>query len=212
MIANSVKTKNQFAYENLKEEISSGAFPPGEKLIIHKLAMRYGISDSPVREALRSLEAEGAVKNTPHVGYIVMEPDFTDLEQIIEVRQLLEGHATWLAAHHITPSALTRLKSLIDEMNACGNDDVVLFGQLNAEFHDIIYSSCGNTVLYDTIKHSASMAPRTKSIFSLVTNRRQSSLKEHELIYQNLKEGNADKAKEALLSHKQTSYELLLTK
>jgi len=212
MLTYAIKTKNQLAYEYIKEEIVSAALPPGTRLIIHSLAKKYGISDSPVREALRKLEAEGIVTNTPHVGYIVTEPDFTELDKVFEVRQLLEGHATWLAAQRITHSALTRLKDIINDMHSCDKDDLVLFSQLNTEFHDIIYSSCGNPVLYETIKHTASMAPRTKSIFSLVNNRMHSSLKEHEIIYKYLKNGNADKAKEVLLSHKQIAYELLLTK
>jgi len=212
MLSHSIKTKNQLAYEYIKVEIASAELPPGTKLVIHSLATRYGISDSPIREALRRLEAEGIVKNTPHVGYVVTEPDFTDLKKVCDVRQLLEGHATWLAARHITSSALSYLEDIIEKMNSCDKTDGALYARLNTEFHDVIYSSCGNPVLYETIKHTASMAPRTKSIFSLVNDRIETSLKEHKLIYTYLKDGNADRAKETLLSHKQTSYELLLSK
>jgi len=212
MLRYSIKTKSQLAYEYIKEEISSAEFSPGTKLVIHSLASKYGISDSPIREALRRLEAEGVVKNTPHVSYVVTEADFTELDKVFEVRQLLEGHATWLAARHITSPALSYLRDIVEKMNACGRADAVLYSRLNTEFHDVIYSSCGNTVLYEAIKQTVSMAPRTKSIFALANDRIISSLREHKCIYQYLKDGNAEKAKEALLIHKRTSYDILLTK
>ena len=66
-------TKNQAAYEQIKDEIIHGEHEPGAHIVIQTLARRLGVSDIPIREALTRLEAEGLVKNKPHVGFIVAD-------------------------------------------------------------------------------------------------------------------------------------------
>ena len=105
-LASRVKTKTTLAYETLRHGIINGVYKPGERLVIHTVAEGFGISPIPVREALKTLEAEGLVKNTPHVGFVVTEPNFAEKNQVLEVRQLLEGQAIWLAAGRMPPKLL----------------------------------------------------------------------------------------------------------
>ena len=88
--------------------------------------------------------------------------------------------------------------------------DEARLADLNYQFHYLIYSFCGNAVLYKLIQQLRAMAPRTKSIYSLVKHRIQSAIQEHEDIYWHLVEGDAEKAKQALIKHQQTSYDLLM--
>lgn len=82
--------------------------------------------------------------------------------------------------------------------------------ELNYQFHDLIYSSCQNPILYKLIQQVWAMAPRTRSIYSLIEGRALSSIQEHGNIYRHLVTGDAEGAKEALIKHKQKSYELLI--
>lgn len=208
-LASRVKTKNRLAYETLRRGIIEGVYKPGERLIINKVAKDFGFSAIPVREALKTLEAEGLVRNTPHVGFVITEPSFMNKNKVFEVRQLVEGQAIWHAAGRIPAEALENLKYLVKEMKNSISDEVKL-ADLNFQFHDLIYSFCGNDVLYKLIQEVRAMAPRTKSIYSLVKHRIRSAIREHEEIYQLLLEGNAERAKQTLMKHQQTSYDLLM--
>jgi DNA-binding GntR family transcriptional regulator len=209
ILSGRIKTKNELAYETLRLGIIRGEYKPGEKLVIRLIAEGFGISSIPVREALKTLEAEGLVRNTPHVGFVVTEPDFTDKDQVLEIRQLLEGHATWLAASRMPPEALEDLKRLVAEMKDNTSQETRL-ADLNYQFHNLIYSFCGNAILYKLIQQVRAMAPRTISIYSLMKDRIQSAIQEHDDIYSYLKERNAEGAKQALLAHQQKSYDLLI--
>src|SRR4030043_2202907 len=105
-VVDQFKTKNQLAYERLKMGIVQGNYEPGSSLLLHTIANSFGISEIPIREALKKLEAEGLVTHAPHFGFVVTEPDFKNQMEIFEVRQLLEGYATWLAASHISSETL----------------------------------------------------------------------------------------------------------
>jgi DNA-binding GntR family transcriptional regulator len=209
-VVDQFKTKNQLAYERLKIGIIQGDYEPGSNLLLHAIAKGFGISEIPVREALKKLEAEGLVSNAPHFGFIVTEPDFKNQREIFQVRQLLEGYATWLAAGHISSETFQKLKDLLEEMKKKVSKDMIRLAELNYQFHDLIYSSCQNPILYRLIQQVWTMAPRTRSIYSLIKGRAQSSIQEHENIYRHLVARDAEGAKKALIKHKQESYDLLL--
>jgi len=214
MLADRVKTKNQLAYETLKAEIIEGKYEPGEKLVISSIAKRYGFSVIPIREVLNALESEGFVTGTPFVGYVVKKPEFRDHNDLAEIRQLLEGHAIGLAAKRITPAALKKLKLLVDRMKqAVSESDMTKIIRLNHQFHDLIYSSCGNQILYNLIQQVFAMAPRAASVYKLVKfipSRAEPSISEHEEIYHCLAARDARKAQRVLYEHKQRTYDLLI--
>lgn len=206
--AEPIKTKQQFAYEKIRTEIIKGEFSPGRRIILGVLAAQFGISEIPIREALKRLEAEGLVTSTPHVGFEVAAPDFRNQTEVFAVRQLLEGQAAYLTAQRITGARLKMLSNLIEDMrrNAANN---TLMVELNSKFHDLIYKSCGNQVLYGLINQVWAMSPRTRSIFFLINGRASVAIKEHKEIYRHLEAHDPEKAKLALLEHKQRAYDLL---
>lgn len=210
-IAPKFNTKTAAAYESLKRDISDGKYGPGHKIIISQVSKELHISDIPVREALNRLESEGLVENTPHVGYKVTHPEFDQFVEVFEVRQLLEGKAAALAAQNIKSEALDELAALMESMGeATLQNDMTLLTQLNYQFHHLIYSSCGNGVLSRLIEQVWAIYPRTRSIFMIIPERAITALPEHEEIYQAIKDGDAERAKNALLRHKQLSYDLLV--
>jgi DNA-binding GntR family transcriptional regulator len=194
-IVEQFKTKNQLAYERLKTGIIQGDYEPGSTLLLHAIAKSFGFSEIPIREALKKLEAEGLVSHAPHFGFIITEPDFKNQREVFEVRQLLEGYATWLAASDVSSETLEKLKHLLKEMKKELSKDMMHLAELNYQFHDLIYSSCQNPILCKLIQQVWAMAPRTRSIYSLIEGRALSSIQEHGNIYRHLIAGDAEGAK-----------------
>jgi DNA-binding GntR family transcriptional regulator len=202
-------TKTEMAYEAIRKGIIEGAYEPGRRMKIQALAREFGVSDIPVREALKKLEAEGLVNSIPHAGFTVTQPDFSSQQHIFEVRQLLEVHAVQLAVGNMTPEILKRLKTLQNGMKRVCKDDMVELAQLNYEFHDTIYSSCNNPTLYKLIQQVWALSARTRSIFSLMPDRGCASVEEHQRIYESLEAGDSQGAQDAFRKHKEESYKLL---
>src|SRR4051794_27444888 len=95
----------------LERGILEGEFPPGTHLFQDELCSRFGVSRTPVREALRKLQAQHLLVLTPNKGATVRVPTRVDLEEIYAVRAELEGFAAELAAAHVTDEMLERLRA-----------------------------------------------------------------------------------------------------
>ncbi|ADL47280.1 GntR family transcriptional regulator [Micromonospora aurantiaca] len=138
----------QSAYESIKTRILGGAYEPGKKLSEEDLAAAVGVSRTPVREALRRLHAEGLVDWEANRGATVPAWREQDLEEIFELRALLEGYGAELAATRITPEEIARLRELCAEMEgyAAGQrrDRADRIAVCNAQFHEIILGAGRN--------------------------------------------------------------------
>lgn len=129
-------------YRDIKEAILSAELAPESRLVELSLAEQFGVSRTPVREALKRLSAEGLVIVDPSNGTVVRGIDEQEVEEIYAIREMLEGLAARLAAHRILPEELTRLKSLMEIMTTAleeRREDVLV--QANLRFHDIIYQA-----------------------------------------------------------------------
>src|SRR5205807_1901376 len=107
----------------MREAILTAALPPGTRLRQEKLAQMFGTSRIPVREALRALEYEGLVASLPYRGFTVTELDADDIEEVYDLRILLEGHAVRLAVPLMTDEDLQILQGLYSEMVAAEPGD-----------------------------------------------------------------------------------------
>jgi DNA-binding GntR family transcriptional regulator len=139
---------SEFVYRSLKEQIVSGALAPDSRLIELAIAAEYGVSRTPVREALKRLAAENFVLADPTRGMVVHAPDAREIEDVFVVREALDGLAARLAAHRITPSELGRLRVILESMAeavAAGKREAVIVA--NTRFHDVIYGAAGNGML-----------------------------------------------------------------
>ncbi|GAA2311865.1 GntR family transcriptional regulator [Actinomadura luteofluorescens] len=135
-------------YARLRADILDGVHPPGARIGEAELAEATGSSRTPVREALRRLEVEGLVEVLPHRGARV--PDWTpdDLEEIYDLRMLLEGAAARRAAARVTDADADRMDELCALMEAAvepgAGQDLDRVAELNAEFHDIVRSAAAS--------------------------------------------------------------------
>ena len=96
----------EYAYERLRTHIREGALPPGTRVREAEVAGQLGISRTPVREALRRLEADGFLTFEPHRGMVVVQLDHQSVMELYAMREALEGTAAGLAAQHAHPHLL----------------------------------------------------------------------------------------------------------
>jgi DNA-binding GntR family transcriptional regulator len=139
-------------YEQLRAGILNGDFQPGERLVELRLADKLGVSRTPLREALRRLEAEGLVKALPQGGLAVSEPDAAEIEELFGVREVLEAYAARLAAEKAGTQELALIKerhAALDDLSKVerSND---FNGMLVAHnrLHQAIVAASGNQTLY----------------------------------------------------------------
>ncbi|MFD1037453.1 GntR family transcriptional regulator [Virgibacillus byunsanensis] len=128
----------------LREVILKGDFKLGDRLIQEEWATKLGVSRMPIREALRQLEVEGLVRIEPRRGAIVTPISISDIEEIYQLRTLLEGEAVERSLPFLEEDDITELESLYSQMISLNNTekDVEEFMKLNAEFHRILRHGC----------------------------------------------------------------------
>lgn len=138
----------QSVYEALVELIVAGALRPGQHLVESELARQLGVSRQPVREALHRLEAEGWIDLRPGHGAFVHVPTDREVDQLLDVRELLEGATARLAARAATPEAVAALRSTWQQgVAAVESGDVAATVAANNDFHAAVAEIAGNVVL-----------------------------------------------------------------
>ncbi|HWK28616.1 MAG TPA: GntR family transcriptional regulator [Solirubrobacter sp.] len=123
--------------ERLKAEILAGARVPGERLRQVEIARAYGVSTTPVREALAALQREGLVRAHPQRGAVVFLPSVDDLRHHYEIRAALEALAAAKAAERFEAPWASELEALLDEMR--GGPPAARYLELNQAFHTALY-------------------------------------------------------------------------
>jgi DNA-binding GntR family transcriptional regulator len=144
-------SKSDIVCAMLRELIISGDLGASEPLRQRDLAARFGVSQTPVREALRRLESEGLVTNDPHRGATVAASRNGMVKDNSEIRAALEPLGARLAARAITEEQLALLRRLNDEMIALDEGDE-RYGALNREFHFTIYESAASPMLLSMMR------------------------------------------------------------
>jgi DNA-binding GntR family transcriptional regulator len=132
----------------LLQRIVEGTYQPGERIVETRIAQELGVSQGPVREALRDLEQLGCVVHEPGRGCSVREFSVEELLDAFPVRAALEALAAELAAPRITPAELAELAALLERMRrAARRGDAHDQSQANASFHATIVRAAGNATL-----------------------------------------------------------------
>lgn len=135
------------AYQHIRGAILDGSLAPGAPLREEHLAESSGVSRTPVRDALRRLEAEGFVRRSDSQRSFVADWSFDDIEEAFLLRAMLEGHAAARAAARIDAAALSALAGHNEKIGAAGRRapiDVDSFLDHNREFHRIVLQSAGS--------------------------------------------------------------------
>ena len=187
------------AYRRLRDGIRAGEYPPGERLREADVAEALSISRTPVREAMRRLEAEGLLSYDTRGGVIVSKIDQEMILELFAIREMLEGAASRLAARHASDIEIEVLRRLVRE-EAELPDEPAKRDEFNFRFHQAIYRSAHNRYLLRVLitLHDAMML----AAFGIAFGRRaEISRKEHRKIVDAIGRRDPDGAEEAAREH-----------
>lgn len=144
---------NDRAYQEILTGLTNGIFAPMQPLVIRTLAETYGISATPIREALQRLVAERLLVVLPNRSIVVPQMTREKFAQLLPVRVALEGMATELAVPRLVPDDIARLRGILDRIAATARTfDARAYLQLNRDFHFRIYEKSGNEELLHVIR------------------------------------------------------------
>jgi DNA-binding GntR family transcriptional regulator len=188
------ETTQELVLATLREAILDGVLPPGARLRQEDLATVFKTSRIPVREALRVLEYEGLAESEPHRGFAVTALDGDQIEEIYELRTVLESHAVRLAIPLLTQPDLDELQRLHEAMEAAQDDDERLARR--EAFYLRLYSVTARPRLVGLIARLHQEVARSLR-WKLV----QHSPSHHESFFEAVRNGDADLAYAELASH-----------
>ncbi len=166
--------------DRLRAEIIEGALAPGEKLSEQGLCERFGVSRTPLREAFRSLAAEGLVTHRPGRGAEVAAITLAELEDLFPVIGALEALAGELAAERIEAGEIARARRLqarLEAEHAAG--DLAAYARTNQEIHALIRAAAGNATLSATIAGLDAKLRRARRLANLAPDRWAEAVEEH---------------------------------
>jgi DNA-binding GntR family transcriptional regulator len=144
-------SKTDLVVALIRELVITGELAAGEQLRQRDLAQRFGVSQTPVREAMRRLESEGLLVCDTHRGFTVAAPELGPVEENFQIRAALESLGASLAARKIDAAGLARLRDLNDRMRALPDDDPG-YADLNREFHFAIYEYARSPLLLSLMR------------------------------------------------------------
>lgn len=190
-------------YKLIAEQIITGDLQPGEKLEEKVLASRFGVSRTPVREALRELSARGLIDLVPRRGGMVAEIGIERLSDMLDAECELEGLCARLAAMRMTALEKGELRDLHDRLKAAaGQQDGAAYLAMNHAFHDLICAGSHNMTLADSTRALRErLSPFRQSQADEQGRRFTRSVEEHEAIVAAISRGDADQAYETMRLH-----------
>ncbi|MGV9670088.1 MULTISPECIES: GntR family transcriptional regulator [unclassified Gordonia (in: high G+C Gram-positive bacteria)] len=194
--------------EYVRELIVSGQLRPGEFIRPENVAEELGVSATPAREGLLSLQTEGMLRVEPRRGFVVAPLSSADIEDVFAGQALLAGELAARATANIDDAGLAALEAIQSDLESAAdrgdNDEVE---RLNHEFHRRIYRTADSPKLSWMIKSSLSYAPRR--FFASVEGWPQASAEDHRAILDGLRRGDAEAVRESMAEHVRKAGRLL---
>ncbi|MEX6505445.1 GntR family transcriptional regulator [Jiella sp. M17.18] len=186
----------------LEQEILTGVFSAGERLDESALGTRFGVSRTPVREAINQLASAGLIEHIPNRGAFVRQVGLAELVEMFEVMAELEGMAGRLAARRAGPAALAALRqALVACAEAGGSQDPDAYYYENERFHHLIYEACGNAFLAGEARRLHLRLKTFRRLQLRVPRRMRDSLAEHDRIVAAIESGDGEAAERELRAH-----------
>ncbi|BBU55617.1 GntR family transcriptional regulator [Mameliella alba] len=199
-----VKPAQKDAYTMILEAIDSGIYKPGDRLVESELAERFGVSRTPIREALQRLETQSLLARDGR-SLIVASLDHNQMAELYAVRSELEGLAARLAARHATEEEVRVLRDMIEEDRALLNDPAAM-ARANRRFHRMIHLASHNRYLVqqlDLVYRSMALMATTSLA---AKGRGEIALGEHQAIVEAVSKRDEDAAYRALRDHISTAF------
>ena len=188
--------------ERLRQRIFAHELTPGTWIDEQKLAEQYGISRTPLREALKVLASEGMVDLKPRRGCYVTEISRQDLDDLFPLIALLEGRCAADAVKRAKPAEIRELKTIHERLEAAAHDGRMdAFFEANQEFHRRIQELANNRWLLSVIQDLRKVLKLSRMHSLSLEGRLQQSLDEHRGILAALEAGDAVKAEKLMHDH-----------
>jgi DNA-binding GntR family transcriptional regulator len=204
------KSLTKLLTEKLREAIISGKFAPGERLAEETLAASLHVGKVALREALRSLEAEGYVTFLPNNEVAVSKLTREDVQDYYTIASVLEGLAARLAVENAQPEEIARLKELhLALKEASQKRDLARYFDANSNFHRFIAEIARNERLYRLIDQLRQEIQKTRILSLHLPQRLAYSMREHDQILDAFLKNNPQLAESTMVRHLNNQMETL---
>ncbi|HSB03798.1 MAG TPA: GntR family transcriptional regulator [Thermodesulfobacteriota bacterium] len=199
---------SEIAYEEIKEMILSGELAQGERIVLERMSEQLNLSITPIREALNKLAQDDLILVTPRSSYEVISLDTEDINDILDLREMLETFALRTAGDNLTNFPVDSFRELLHKINSSGS--YKKFVEADIKFHEAIIAASNNKrvgKLYSYIRNPERilMIPSAK-----IEGRIETAVKEHLAILKAIENKDLNLAVEHLSSHIQRVKSLLL--
>ena len=194
-------SRAEVAYATLRNAIHSGRYRAGDRMREADLAGSLGISRTPVRDALKRLEADGLLSAAPRRGLIVSELEQQQVSEVYAVRDVLEGLAGRLAAQHASEAEIAALRELLARQARTRVDDGAALARLNRRFHEVVYRATHNRYLIsilDGFESTLALLPGTTYV---APGRAAVALKQHRELIDAIEKHDGGRAEDVARVH-----------
>ena len=199
-------TAGQTAIAIIRDRIVAGELAPGAKLSQHRLATELGMSRIPVRDALRSLAAEGLVTFRAHATAVVAPLSMDDLQELYEIRISLEPRLGRLAIPNLTEQHFDAMEGMIDRMGSTAETDAWL--PINNRFHETLYGAAGRQRTLEMSRVARRQTARYTAVYIELNHDLVDD--EHRMILEAARRGQPTRLEALLTAHISSSYEQML--
>ena len=190
---------SDIAYETIKSLIFRNEIRPGQQLKEEDLAIKCGVSRTPVRDALVRLEADFLVEKRDNQRSFVADPSCDDIDDLFALRAMLEGHAAARAAERMTPALVSDLRNCLKIVEK--DQSVSVFLDHNAKFHQIILLAAGSKRLVSMLERLISQAVVHHTANAYSPEQISKSIAEHRELTDAIEHGDADWARAVITGH-----------
>ena len=189
-------------FRELENAIINREYVEGDSLNELRISEKLGVSRTPIREALMQLEYEGLVRIVPNKGAVVVGVSEQDVFDIYAIRLMTEGTAAKLFAENATDEQKRELKDCVDLQDFyLIKGDTKRIWALDSDFHELLYSGCGNRILGSMLRNYHNCIKRARDISVSASGRAEKSVAEHRAICNAICEGDGKKAEKLVTDH-----------
>ncbi len=199
----------QEATHLIRKMVLDGQFSEGERLVEDRIAAELGISRTPLREALHRLAQEGLLEKRRTGGYVLRTLQRTEVEDAIAIRSMLESYAAGLAATRSTPEQKKALRENLQKFSNTKGQDISTLVELNEAFHNILREAAHSPLLAQLLTELDGVVERLLRP-SISTHEAAWSDSDHLAILENIENGHAEGANQAMKAHIDHAKETIL--
>ena len=206
------RSKKDFVYDTLREEILSGELQPGTRLIIDELSNELGVSAIPVREALQLLQSDGLVMIEPYIGAKVTELHQERINEVFQLLDSLEVISSRTACQRMTAKDFAEMEELLRQMDD-NIQDVEQWSQNNLQLHLFICDRAGMSLTQELFRRVGDHWNRLRRYYlkDVFTHRIQAAQKQHWQLLAALRTRNPDHVTQVIRDHNQSALQAYQT-